>query len=98
VPTLMLAGVSPELAQAAYRVGDSVTNVVSPLNPYLVITLGYLSRYAPGADFRLLFRLMLPFVLCFALAWPALLLFWVWLEIPLGPGGPLHWVAGSNFG
>jgi len=89
VPTLMGAGLSPELAQAAYRVGDSVTNVISPLNPYLVITLGYLRHYAPTGDFGLLLRLMLPFVLCFALAWPALLLGWVWLEIPLGPAGPL---------
>lgn len=89
VPTLMGAGLSPELVQAAYRVGDSVTNVISPLNPYLVIMLGFLRHHAPAGDFALLLRLMLPFVLCFALAWPALLLGWVWLEIPLGPAGPL---------
>jgi aminobenzoyl-glutamate transport protein len=91
VPALMGAGLSPELAQAAYRVGDSVTNVISPLNPYLVITLGYLRRYAPTGDFALLVRLMLPFVLSFGLAWPALLLVWAMLGIPLGPGGPIAW-------
>jgi len=93
VPTLMGAGLSPELAQAAYRVGDSVTNVISPLNPYLVITLGYLRQYAPAGDFALLIRLMTPFVVCFALAWPALLLLWAGLGIPLGPGGPITWVS-----
>jgi aminobenzoyl-glutamate transport protein len=46
---LMQAGVSPELTQAAYRVGDSVTNGITPFNPYLVIILAFVRRYVPQA-------------------------------------------------
>jgi aminobenzoyl-glutamate transport protein len=89
VPLFMQVGISPELTQAAYRVGDSVTNVVTPLNPYVVILLVLLQRYVPGAGVGTLVSLMLPYALAFGVAWSALLVAWMLVELPLGPAGPL---------
>jgi aminobenzoyl-glutamate transport protein len=92
VPMFMQAGISPELTQAAYRIGDSVTNTVTPLNPYVVVVLMFMRRYAPQAGIGTLVALMLPFALVFAVAWTALLLVWMSLGLDLGPGGPLTYV------
>lgn len=91
VPMLMMAGISPELTQAAYRVGDSITNIVTPLNPYWVIVLAFMQRWRPDAGMGTLIALMVPYALVFALVWPTLLLLWIWAGIPLGPGGSLYW-------
>ncbi len=95
VPMCMQVGVSPELTQAAYRVGDSVANTVAPLNPYLVILLVVVQRYQPGAGIGTLVALMLPYAAAFGVAWTALLLLWVALGLPLGPAGPLHYPAAA---
>ncbi|MFP4560589.1 MAG: AbgT family transporter [Thiohalorhabdus sp.] len=89
VPMFMQAGISPELTQAAYRVGDSVSNVVTPLNPYMVIILSLMQRYAPGAGLGTLVATMLPYAVAFLLAWLVLLTVWVVGGWPLGPGAPL---------
>ncbi|MBT8447802.1 MAG: AbgT family transporter [Gammaproteobacteria bacterium] len=94
VPMLMQVGLSPELTQAAYRIGDSITNVITPLNPYMVIVLAFVQRYAPGAGLGTVVSMMLPFSLTFALAWITLLLVWMATGLPLGPGGALAWPAG----
>ena len=91
VPMFMAAGISPELTQAAYRVGDSVTNVITPLNPYVVIVLTFMQRYVPRAGIGTLVALMLPYALAFGLAWSVLLASWVALGTPLGPEGPLFY-------
>ncbi len=88
VPMLMQAGLAPELTQAAYRIGDSVTNVVTPLNPYWVILLAFVQRWQPGAGIGTLLALMIPYALGFALCWPLLLLVWIALGLPPGPGAP----------
>jgi aminobenzoyl-glutamate transport protein len=89
VPMFMQVGISPELTQAAYRIGDSFTNVVTPLNPYVVVILVVLQRWAPRAGIGTLLALMLPYALAYAIGWSALLVLWVELGAPLGPGGPL---------
>ncbi len=89
VPMFMQVGISPELTQAAYRVGDSVTNVITPLNPYMVIVLAFLQRYAPKAGIGTLISLMLPYAIAFAIAWLLLLLTWMFFGLSLGPGGTL---------
>jgi aminobenzoyl-glutamate transport protein len=91
VPMFMQAGISPELTQAAYRVGDSVTNVITPLNPYLVIILVFLQRYVPRGGIGTLVALMVPYAIAFGLVWTALLTLWMVLGLPLGPAGPLHY-------
>jgi len=89
VPIFMQVGVSPELTQAAYRIGDSVTNSIAPLNPYLVILLVLVQRYRPEAGIGTVVALMLPFAVAFGIAWTALLVAWTALGLPLGPEGPL---------
>lgn len=91
VPMFMQAGISPELTQAAYRVGDSVTNGITPFNPYLVIILTFVQRYSPGAGLGTLLSMMLPFALVFALVWSLLLGLWVVMGWDLGPGGGLSY-------
>jgi aminobenzoyl-glutamate transport protein len=95
VPMFMQVGIAPELTQATYRVGDSITNIVTPLNPYVVVILVALQRWMPRAGLGTLLALMTPYVIAFALAWSALLVGWVALDIPLGPGGPLRYGAGD---
>lgn len=89
VPMFMYVGISPELTQLAYRVGDSITNVITPLNPYMVIIVALVQRYVPTAGLGTVVALMLPYAAVFAVVWIAMLLLWLGLGIPLGPGGPL---------
>lgn len=94
VPMFMQAGISPELTQAAYRVGDSVSNVITPLNPYMIIILSLMQRYVPGAGLGTLVATMLPYTLGFLAVWLLLLSLWVTAGWPLGPAGPLGYPAG----
>jgi len=95
VPMLMMLGLSPELTQCAYRVGDSVANIVSPMNSYLLVILVVMQRYVPKAGLGTLMSLMTPYSIVFAIVWTAFLLGWMWLGVPLGPGAPL-WYAPLN--
>jgi len=95
VPLFMNLGIAPELTQAAYRVGDSLANPVSPLNPYLVIVLAFLRRHDEKSGLGTLISLLAPFALAFALTWIPLLLAWAALGIPLGPLGPLVYPRGG---
>lgn len=88
VPLLMQVGIAPELTQAAYRIADSATNVVTPLNPYLVVVLAAMQRYVPRLGAGTLIAAMLPHALAFALVWPALLVAWTAAGLALGPGTP----------
>ncbi len=92
VPMFMMLGLSPELTQAAYRVGDSVTNTITPMNAYLVILLAVMNRYAKNAGMGTLISMMVPFSIAFAIAWIALLLLWMQMGWPLGPGAGLWYV------
>ncbi|HEY6816016.1 MAG TPA: AbgT family transporter [Croceibacterium sp.] len=86
VPMLMLLGVSPEMATAAYRVGDTVTNLISPLNPYFVLVLLYCQRWNPKMRLGALLSATLPFAFAFYLAGAVITAGWVALDLPLGPG------------
>jgi aminobenzoyl-glutamate transport protein len=90
VPMLMQVGISPELTQAAYRVGDSVSNVITPLNPYMVIILAQVQKYVKDSGMGTVVTVMLPYTVTFAILWSGLLVIWMMLDIPLGPGGHLH--------
>jgi len=81
---LMLVGISPELTQAAYRIGDSSTNIVTPLMPYFGIVVAFAQRHDANAGIGTLMALMLPFAIAFTVSWTALLLLWMWLGLPLG--------------
>lgn len=86
VPMFMLIGIRPELTMVAYRIGDSATNIITPLNAYLVIVLVFMQRYAPKAGMGTLVAMMLPYTVVFGVVWAILLVAWEALGIPLGPG------------
>lgn len=94
VPMLMQVGISPELTQAAYRIGDSVSNVITPLNPYMIIIVMLVQKYMKGSGLGTVVATMLPYTLVFTVVWSTLLMLWIGLELPLGPGGSLHYTAG----
>jgi aminobenzoyl-glutamate transport protein len=93
VPMLMLLGYSPELTQAAYRVGDSVTNVISPMMTYFVLIISFFQRYLPKAGMGTVIATMLPYSVAFFLSWTVLFTFWLFAELPVGPGAPLAYPA-----
>ena len=84
VPMLMQVGISPELTQAAYRIGDSCANTITPLNPYFPLVVLYCQRHARSAGIGTLFTTMLPYALVFLVLWTALLGVWWGLGWPLG--------------
>ena len=87
VPMLMQLGLSPELTQAAYRVGDSTTNIVTPLMPYFPLVVAFSQRYVKGTGIGTLVAIMLPYTLTFLVLWTLFLLgFWA-SGVPLGIQG-----------
>ncbi|RNC81451.1 MAG: AbgT family transporter [Phycisphaera sp.] len=91
VPMLMFAGISPELTQAAYRIGDSTSNIITPLNPYLVIVLVFMQQYAPKSGMGTLVAMMMPYTIVFTIGWAIMLLIWMYFGWDLGLGGPLEY-------
>ncbi|MDJ0918711.1 MAG: AbgT family transporter [Woeseiaceae bacterium] len=84
VPMLMTLGISPDLTQAAYRVGDSSTNIITPLMPYFPLVVVYCQRYVKSTGIGTLAAMMLPYSLSFLAAWSAFLLIYWGIGIPLG--------------
>ncbi|MFT6268925.1 MAG: para-aminobenzoyl-glutamate transporter family [Alphaproteobacteria bacterium] len=84
VPMLMELGISPDLTQIAYRVGDSSSNIITPLMPYFPLVVLYCQRYVKGTGIGTLLSLMLPYSICLLLAWTVFLLIYWTLGIPLG--------------
>lgn len=84
VPMLMQVGISPELIQAAYRIGDSCANTITPLNPYFPLVVLYCQRHARSTGIGTLVATMLPYALVFLVLWTALLGAWWGLGWPLG--------------
>lgn len=89
VPMFMLLGYSPELAQSAYRIGDSVVNIITPLMSYFPLVLTFAQRYEPKAGIGTLVATMLPYSITFLIIWTLLLVLWLQVGWPLGPGAPL---------
>ena len=89
VPMFMLLGVTPELTQTAYRIGDSTTNIISPMMSYFALIIAFLQRYDPKAGIGTLVSTMLPYTVVFLVCWTALLVVWILLGLPLGPGAGL---------
>ena len=96
VPMFMLLGYPPELTQAAYRVGDSVTNIISPMMSYFALIIAFLQRYLARAGIGTLVSVMLPYSVTFLAGWSVLLVAWMLLGWPLGPGAPTSLPVGST--
>jgi aminobenzoyl-glutamate transport protein len=84
VPMLMQLGISPDLTQAAYRVGDSSTNIITPLMPYFPLVVVFCQRYVTGTGIGTVVAMMLPYAVTFLVIWTAFLLLYWTLGIPLG--------------
>lgn len=89
VPLAMASGHTPEAAQAAFRVGDSSTNMMTPLLVFYPLFVAVVQRYAPRARSGTLAVLTLPYSVFFLLAWTALLIAWILAGLPFGPGAPV---------
>src|SRR5690606_23451275 len=79
VPMFFLLGISPEATQMAYRIGDSSTNIISPLMPYFGVVIAFAQRYQRDLGIGTLVAMMLPYSLMFLLSWSGLLLAWLLL-------------------
>ncbi|RPJ63850.1 MAG: AbgT family transporter, partial [Acidobacteria bacterium] len=90
IPMFMLLGYSPEYVQAAYRVGDSSTNIISPMMSYFALIVAFVEKYEPRAGIGTVIATMLPYTIVFLLAWAALFSVWLLLGLPVGPGGDLY--------
>lgn len=96
VPMLMLVGYSPEVIQAAYRIGDSSTNIITPMMSYFGLILAWAARYDRNIGVGTLIAMMLPYTIFFLLAWSGFFLFWTFgIGLPVGPGSPTYYTPSA---
>ncbi|WP_182406872.1 AbgT family transporter [Psychrobacter sp. GP33] len=94
VPMLMLTGYAPEMIQAAYRIGDSTTNIITPMMSYFGLIMAVAIRYKKDTGVGTLMAMMLPYSMAFLVGW--VFLFWIWvfvLGLPVGPGSETFYPA-----
>jgi aminobenzoyl-glutamate transport protein len=91
VPMLMLLGISPETTTAAYRVGDSATNIITPLMVYFPLILIFCQRWQKDFGLGSLAAMMLPYSMWLLAVGTALIMAWVALDVPLGPDAPVYY-------
>ena len=90
IPMFMLLGYSPEFVQVAYRIGDSTTNIISPMMSYFALIVAFVEKYDTKAGIGTVISTMLPYTFFFLIAWTALLILWMILGLPIGPGAGLY--------
>ena len=93
VPMFMLLGYSPELCQLAYRIGDSSTNIITPMMTYYAVIIIFAQRYDKKAGIGTITATMLPYSVCFLLFWTLLLVLWLVLGWPIGVGTSIFYPA-----
>lgn len=91
IPMFMLMGYSPELSQVVYRIGDSVTNVISPMMSFFALIIAYFQKYEKNAGIGTIIATMLPYSVAFFVVWVIVLMVWILLGLPLGPGAGLEY-------
>lgn len=89
VPMLLLAGISPEATQVAYRIGDSSTNIITPLMPYFGVIVAFAQKYQKDIGVGSVIAMMLPYSMAFLILWSCLLAVWILFGLPLGPGAEI---------
>ncbi len=89
IPMFMQLGISPEMTQLAYRIGDSTTNIISPLMSYFAFVVAYVQKYEKDAGIGTLISIMVPYSMVFLIGWTCLMVIWYLLGLPIGPGSPL---------
>jgi aminobenzoyl-glutamate transport protein len=91
VPMFMLLGYSPELTQVVYRIGDSITNLISPMMSFFALIIAFFQKYEPKTGIGTVISTMLPYTIFFFIAWAVLLIVWILLGLPLGPDAGLYY-------
>ena len=89
VPLLMLLGISPDGATAAYRVGDGATNIITPLMVYFPLILVFAQRWQKNFGLGSLTAIMIPYSIWMLISGVILMMIWVFLGLDLGPGAPM---------
>jgi len=93
IPIFMLLGYSPELSQAVFRIGDSITNIISPMMSFFALIIVYYQKYDEKAGIGTIISTMLPYTIAFFISWTLLLIAWILLKLPLGPEASLLYPA-----
>lgn len=91
VPMFMLLGYSPELCQLAYRIGDSCTNIITPMMTYFAVIITFAQRYEKKAGIGTITATMIPYSVVFLMGWTVLLVIWLLLKFPIGIGAGLYY-------
>lgn len=89
IPMLMLVGFHPAFTQMLYRIGDSISNPITPMMPYLPLLLSYAQKYDNNMKLGSLLSSLMPYTIVLSIVWPLFMIIWYLLSWPLGPGGPL---------
>jgi aminobenzoyl-glutamate transport protein len=91
IPMFMLLGYSPELTQVVYRIGDSVTNLISPMMSFFALIIAFFQKYDSKAGMGTVIATMLPYSIVFFIVWTILLIVWIMLGLPIGPDAGLYY-------
>jgi aminobenzoyl-glutamate transport protein len=91
IPMFMIMGYSPELSQVVYRIGDSVTNVISPMMSFFALIIAFVQKYDPKAGIGTIIATMVPYSFVFLILWVLLLVLWLTLGLPLGPDAGIYY-------
>lgn len=86
VPMFMMLGLTPEFAQAVYRIADSCTNPITPIYPYLPMVIGMAAKYDKKFGMGNVISMMIPYSFGFLIIWTIFVIAWMFLNLPLGPG------------
>lgn len=89
VPMMMLLGFHPAFTQMIYRVGDSITNPITPMLPYFPLVLGLAQKYDRKLGIGTLISTLLPYSIAMGIGWTLFLIVWFLIGLPVGPGGPI---------
>ncbi len=90
IPMFMLLGYTPEFTQVAYRIGDSTTNIIAPMMTYFALIIAFMQRYIKNAGIGTVVATMLPYTFAFWITWSIVLIIWMLLGLPVGPGANIH--------
>ncbi len=93
IPMFMMLGYSAEFTQLVYRIGDSVTNIISPMMSYFALIVAFIQQYDKKAGIGTVISIMLPYSIVFFIGWSIMLIIWMLLGLPIGPGAPLHYMG-----
>jgi aminobenzoyl-glutamate transport protein len=91
VPMFMLLGYHPSLTQMVFRIGDSVTNVITPMMSYFALIVAFAEKYDDKYGMGTIISTMLPYTIWLTVGWAILVIVWMLLGIPVGPDGPLYY-------